>query len=130
MPWAMGVHHDDGTFSFVASYDVDAMDGVGAVFLTTDPDQAQTWPEAMDVINAWRTQGTVMPYRPDGQENRPLTALTIEPTRMMRQQHTPGEPAPVCPGCGAQAKWVGSGWQTGHEVDCSWMGDPEAEAYE
>jgi hypothetical protein len=38
-------------------------------------------------------------------------------------------PAPVCPGCGAVAELDGAFWVTKHELDCSWMADPDAEPY-
>lgn len=52
-------------------------------------------------------------------------------------EEEPGEP-PVCPGCGAVAKVlnialpgdvVAWSWVTDHELDCSWMSDPDSEAY-
>ncbi len=39
-------------------------------------------------------------------------------------------PAPVCPGCGAIAVLLGPVWETRHELDCTWMADPDAEPYD
>lgn len=36
--------------------------------------------------------------------------------------------APVCPDCGAVAKWNGTFWETAHEHGCLWVGDVPTEA--
>jgi len=35
-----------------------------------------------------------------------------------------------CPGCGAIAELNGPVWETRHELDCTWMADPDAEPYD
>lgn len=37
--------------------------------------------------------------------------------------------APVCPGCGAEAIQRDHGWETAHDISCSWLSDPDSEAY-
>lgn len=39
------------------------------------------------------------------------------------------DPVPRCPGCATYAVWGGDHWETAHKTDCSWMLDPQSEAY-
>lgn len=63
---------------YIESFDVDAMDGVGAATLTEDREKAQRFDDVQAAIDAYRTQSTVRPWRDDGCANRPLTAYTVE----------------------------------------------------
>ena len=85
MPWRMKIHSDGFTWFqpvvYLEAFDVDAAGGRGFSALTADPAKAITWPDMADVLAAWKTQSTVLPLRPDGKPNRPLTAYTIEPER-------------------------------------------------
>ena len=62
---------------YVMSCDVNAMGGVGAVFFGP-LDKAMRFEDAACALAYWRLQSTLVPFRPDGKPNRPLTALTIE----------------------------------------------------
>ena len=62
---------------YVMSCDVNAMNGVGAVFFGP-LEQAMRYEDAACALAYWKRQSTLMPFRPDGKPNRPLTALTIE----------------------------------------------------
>jgi hypothetical protein len=55
--------------------------GQGHGVFTDDPTKAMRFDRASDAMMFWGTQSTVMPTRPDGRPNKPLTALTaaIEP---------------------------------------------------
>jgi hypothetical protein len=66
---------DDGCW--LASYDVDARDGLGSVTVTTKPEMALRFPDAGAVFAAWREESTVRPLRDDGKPNRPVSAFTI-----------------------------------------------------
>lgn len=86
MPWRMKIHGVAGGESYsrpvyLEAYDVDAHGGRGFSALTADPGKALTWPDISDVLKAWKTQSTVLPLRPDGKPNRPLSVYTIEPER-------------------------------------------------
>lgn len=62
--------------------------------------------------------------------NRP-TPMDIQPITE-EQFNTILEHAvpPICPGCLAVATMTPGGWETAHEIDCSWMQDPESERYD
>lgn len=68
---------DDG--QWLASYDVDAHDGLGEAIGTADPGEALRFPDVRAVLEAWKEQSTVEPLRLDGKPNRPLSAFTIQP---------------------------------------------------
>lgn len=46
-----------------------------------DPAKALRFPAFIDAAEFWKTQSTAVPFRPDGEPNRPLTAfmVAIEP---------------------------------------------------
>lgn len=72
---AAGLYPQAG--EYLVAYDPDGMAGFGA--MRTDPDvrRAKVFATAAEAIQTWRQQSTVMPYRDDGEPNRPLTAFTI-----------------------------------------------------
>lgn len=87
----LGVIDLDGPPSYVKSYDVDyeplpfqylrlPRHRTGVCDLTDDLAEALRFPTKEAAFAAWRQQSTVMPLRPDGKPNRPLTAysMTIE----------------------------------------------------
>lgn len=82
MPWRMKIH-GTGLICpvYLESYDVNAHGGRGSVAMTVDGSKALIWPDIADVLAAWKEQSTVLPLRPDGKPNRPLSAFTIEPER-------------------------------------------------
>ena len=45
---------------------------------TEDETDAMVFPSFRAAWECWKTQSTVVPERPDGQPNRPLTAYTVE----------------------------------------------------
>ena len=63
---------------YLHSADFDANGGIGDMVFTADPARAMRFPDTRSALKMWRTQSTVLPLRPDGQPNRPLTALTVE----------------------------------------------------
>lgn len=67
---------EDGRY--VISCDVDAYEGRGHLETTDDPTRALAFDNAADALRYWRRQSTVVPLRPDGKPNRPLTAYHIE----------------------------------------------------
>ena len=66
----------DGTY--VKSFDPDARDGHGHIIGTRDRREAKHFDNAGDAFSYWRQCSTVLPTRPDGKPNRPLTAYTCE----------------------------------------------------
>lgn len=63
---------------YVKSCDVDALDGRGAVLATSDPTDAMVFAHVGEAHAYWMRESTVVPRRPDGKPNRPLTGYTIE----------------------------------------------------
>lgn len=67
---------------WVMAADPDANAGRGAVEFTDDPARALRFPDAGAALRFWRAQSTVVPLRPDGRPNRPLTAFTCDVRRL------------------------------------------------
>ena len=63
---------------WLATWNVDALDGRGDVVVTPEEAGAATFPDVGAAWRAWGQQSRVRPLRPDGRPNRPLTAYTIE----------------------------------------------------
>lgn len=63
---------------YLVECDVDARDGRGAVLATEDPAKARRFADVGEAMDYWRRVSTVLPLRPDGKPNRPLTAYTVE----------------------------------------------------
>ena len=61
----------DGTFQFFGMWG-------GRLNITADKAKAKRFPSFADAMAAWKTQSAVIPFRPDGLPNRPLTMLSIE----------------------------------------------------
>lgn len=84
LKWLMYVDsHADGrpVKGFLSAVDVDAGDDVttGRIAVTLDLDKAIKFRNIDSVLSCWRMPSTRVPLRPDGEPNRPLTALTIVP---------------------------------------------------
>jgi hypothetical protein len=63
---------------FLKAADFEAFGGRGYMTFTDDIAKAMKFETAGDAMVMWRTQSKTRPIRPDGEPNRPLTALTIE----------------------------------------------------
>lgn len=61
---------------WLQSFDHDACDGQGHGEFTLDPDKAMRFSDSAEAMEFWGRQSTVRPLRPDGEPNKPLTALT------------------------------------------------------
>ena len=66
---------------WIESYDVDDFGGLGSAKLTDDPEKAMVWPSIVEALQARQEQSKLLPLRPDGKPNRPLSAfsLLVEP---------------------------------------------------
>ncbi len=64
---------------FLKDFDPNDRGGRGEASFTHDLKEAKRFDSAASVFECWRTQSTVLPIRPDGKPNRPLTAYTILP---------------------------------------------------
>jgi hypothetical protein len=62
---------------FLKSFDPDANGGWGLITWTTDPEDAMVFATVGDALEMWKRQSTLLPLRPDGRPNRPLTAWTV-----------------------------------------------------
>ena len=60
------------------SYDPDGNGGHGDIEVTLDEAEAKRYETAREALEDLRRVSTVMPLRPDGCPNRPLSAYTIE----------------------------------------------------
>lgn len=63
---------------YVVSCDVDAFDGRGLLDTTDDKSRAMAFDSVVEALEYWKRQSTVVPMRPDGKPNRPLTAYHVE----------------------------------------------------
>jgi hypothetical protein len=52
--------------------------GTLAVTSTADRAKAKRFPSGIDAMRQWQTVSRAQAYRPDGEPNRPLAALTVE----------------------------------------------------
>lgn len=75
--------------SYLRELDVEACDGYGAVLITEDLGEAQTFPSAYAAMECWRTQSKTRPLRDDRKPNRPLTAFSIEIVGVVEVVSTP-----------------------------------------
>lgn len=62
---------------YLESYDLEYADGVGAAWLTRDPDKALRFDDAKAAMDAVMSSPKSKPVRDDGEPNRPLRAFTI-----------------------------------------------------
>jgi hypothetical protein len=62
--------------------DPDARDGRGDDRWTTDLAKAKKFATFMDAMECWKAQSTVVPFRPDGKPNRPMTAYSVTPEKI------------------------------------------------
>jgi len=63
---------------YLKTYDPDARNGRGLVTGTHDRDKAMHFPDAAAALACLRQVPRLLPVRPDGKPNRPLTAFHIE----------------------------------------------------
>lgn len=63
---------------YLETFDFEASGGRGYGTFTPHAERALQFATAGDAIAFWRTPSATVPTRPDGQPNRPLTALTVE----------------------------------------------------
>lgn len=59
---------------YLKSFDVDANAGRGQIELTNKIEDALKFSGPGEAMLAWKKQSSVVPLRPDGKPNRPLTA--------------------------------------------------------
>jgi hypothetical protein len=62
---------------FLRSYDPDAHGGRGYIETTYTLKLAMRFDSPMEPFELWKKQSTVLPLRPDGKPNRPLTAFSM-----------------------------------------------------
>lgn len=72
----------DGPPRYLAGYDVDYqptpnVNLSGIADITKDLAEAMRFPTREAAFAAWSQQSTVLPLRPDGEPNRPLTAYSM-----------------------------------------------------
>jgi len=70
---------------YVKAFDFEADDGLGFGEFTPDIDAAMQFEDVAAAGEFWRTQSKTRPIRPDGQPNRPLTALSVEIVKRGKQ---------------------------------------------
>ena len=62
---------------YLRAFRVHAHDGRAPIPTTRHPEKAAVFPTPKEALEFYRTRSVVVPTRPDGEPNRPLTALTI-----------------------------------------------------
>ena len=63
--------------TYLKSCDFDGMGGLGSVVFTNKREEAMRFESAEKALEYWRTPSKVVPIRPDGRPNRPLTAFNV-----------------------------------------------------
>lgn len=63
---------------FVKDYDPNGEGGTGSLVTTPEKAEALKFPDATEAMQTWKLQSDLVPLRPDGKPNRPLTAFTVE----------------------------------------------------
>jgi hypothetical protein len=58
-------------------FDHDADGGQGHGVFTSEPRRAMQFLDNADALQFWNRQSLVRPLRPDGQPNKPMTALSV-----------------------------------------------------
>lgn len=99
MPYVLVNAHDqpdpDSEGCYLAAYDVDHRPDGRAVYpcgraeWTHDLNEALTFDRPGDAFAVWQEQSRLVPYRPDGEPNRPLTAFTVEVRNPERESAWP-----------------------------------------
>jgi len=64
---------------YLQKYDTSKSDehGYGQLSVTHDIRKAMKFIDMIEALSFWKQQSTLVPYRPDGKPNRPLTSFTI-----------------------------------------------------
>jgi hypothetical protein len=62
---------------YIQRFDVGACDGRDSILTTLDITKAAHFADAGEALEFWRTQSRTVPFRDDGEPNRPLTAFTV-----------------------------------------------------
>jgi hypothetical protein len=70
--------HPDQRGCYLAYYDPEFADGVGAAGWVTNPVEAIAFEAASAGLDLWLTESKTRPTRWDGEPNKPLTAYTVE----------------------------------------------------
>lgn len=63
--------------SYLKAYNPDAYNGRGWSDWTFKLSDAMLFDSAIEALELWKTQSTVVPLRYDGKPNRPLTAFSV-----------------------------------------------------
>lgn len=62
---------------YLKSFDFEFENGLGYGEFTRSRQEAMRFKTVADAMQFWRTESKIRPLRPDGEPNRPLTALTV-----------------------------------------------------
>ena len=76
---------------YLEAFDFEADDGLGFGEFTEDIDRAMQFEDVMAAGEFWRTISKTRPVRPDGQPNRPLTALCVEIVKEGKAMNVPAK---------------------------------------
>jgi len=64
--------------TYVRDCDFDADHGRGRIIMTQKQDEAKRFDDVTAALDFYRTASKVVPIRPDGKPNRPLTAYNVQ----------------------------------------------------
>lgn len=64
--------------TWVKDVDFDGMGGRGTIIMTQNKAEAKRFDGPAEAFEYYRTQSKVVPIRPDGHPNRPLTAYHVQ----------------------------------------------------
>lgn len=87
MAWGMFVYGDalgmTDHHGWLASFNLEEPDGYKVATFTNDSSKAIRFETMQAVLDTWKMASRTIPLRPDGRPNRPLSAYTIEPRRLL-----------------------------------------------
>ena len=68
---------------YLVDFDPDAYAGRGSIRTSFKLAEAKRFADFVDLMEEWKRPSIVLPRRPDGKPNRPLTAFTICPMEVV-----------------------------------------------
>jgi bisphosphoglycerate-dependent phosphoglycerate mutase len=80
---------------WLESFDHEAHNGRGYATFTKTAKKAMKFDSFADAMEFWKRQSKVRPKRPDGEPNRPFTALTVSIEQEPRQEQADAKPRDV-----------------------------------
>lgn len=68
---------------YLVAFDPDAYAGRGSIRTSFKLSEAKRFADFIELMEEWKRPSVVLPRRPDGKPNRPLTAFSIHPMEVV-----------------------------------------------